>query len=50
MDVRDRLNLSLHQLKGDVPDGNLPKLDFDPCFKSVKIFLTKSNLQNQYVL
>ena len=50
MYVRDRLNLSLHQLKCDVPDGNLPKLDFDPCFKSVEIFLTKSNLQNQYVL
>ena len=50
MYVRDRLHLSLHQLKCDVPDGNLPKLDFDPYFKSVKIFLTKSNLQNQYVL
>ena len=50
MYVRNRLHLSLHQLKCDVPGGNVPKLDFDPYFKSVKIFLTKSNLQNQYVL
>ena len=50
MYVRDRLNLSFDQLKCDIPDSNLPKLDFDPCFKSLKIFLTKSNLQNQYVL
>ena len=44
MYVTDRLNLSFHQLKYDIRGGNLPKLDFDPCFKNVKIFLRKSNL------
>ena len=46
MYVRDRLNLYFHQLKCEVPRGNLPKLSFDPRFKSVRIFLTKSMLEN----
>lgn len=45
--VRDRLNLSFNQLKYDVLDGNLSKLDFDSCFKCKNIFLTTINLQNQ---
>ena len=50
MDVRDRLNILFQQLKYDRSDYNLTKIRFDPHFNSVKIFLTKSNLQNQYVL
>ena len=46
MYVKNRLNFSFHQLECNVSDGNLPKLYFDSCFKSVRIFLMKSNLQN----